>query len=135
MPDARSPTIDEVLAEFLADQEKRLAPRTFRNYAEVIQLLGKCLNSYGHQSLQGAEQRRWEAEFNRDYAAFTGLFGPDKIGESLGEFLGYFILRTGHVGHLDALELETLAWLPEGALHHFLDPSQHRWKAHDPDEL
>lgn len=38
-------------------------------------------------------------------------------------------LRTGHVGFLDPLELETLAWLPEGALHQFLDPSFHRWKA------
>jgi hypothetical protein len=37
-------------------------------------------------------------------------------------------LRTGHVGFLDALELETLAWLPEGALHGVLDPSLHRWR-------
>ncbi|WP_205698884.1 hypothetical protein [Conexibacter sp. SYSU D00693] len=37
-------------------------------------------------------------------------------------------LRTGHVGFLDALELETLAWLPDGALHRFLDPSLHRWR-------
>lgn len=37
-------------------------------------------------------------------------------------------LRTGHVGYLDALELETLAWLPDGALHKFLDPSFHRWR-------
>ena len=37
-------------------------------------------------------------------------------------------LRTGQVGFLDALELETLAWLPEGALHKFLDPSFHRWR-------
>ncbi|HEX4110763.1 MAG TPA: hypothetical protein VHX88_21720 [Solirubrobacteraceae bacterium] len=36
-------------------------------------------------------------------------------------------LRTGHIGYLDALELETLSWLPEGALHRFLDPSFHRW--------
>jgi hypothetical protein len=40
-------------------------------------------------------------------------------------------LRTGHVGFLDALELETLAWLPEGALHHLLDPSLHRWRDRD----
>ena len=39
-------------------------------------------------------------------------------------------LRTGRVGFVDALELETLAWLPEGALHPLLDPSQHRW--HEP---
>lgn len=37
-------------------------------------------------------------------------------------------LRTGHVGFLDALELETLAWLPERALHPLLDPSLHRWR-------
>lgn len=39
--------------------------------------------------------------------------------------------RTGHVGYLDALELETLAWLPAGALFTFLDPSFHRWKEPD----
>ncbi|MCW3016446.1 MAG: hypothetical protein JWO02_3538 [Solirubrobacterales bacterium] len=37
-------------------------------------------------------------------------------------------LRTGHVGFLDPLELETLAWLPEGALHKLLDPSLLRWR-------
>lgn len=36
-------------------------------------------------------------------------------------------LRSGHVGYLDALELETLAWLPAGALYPFLDPSRVRW--------
>lgn len=37
-------------------------------------------------------------------------------------------LRTGHVGFLDPLELETLAWLPEGGLHKLLDPSLLRWR-------
>ena len=37
-------------------------------------------------------------------------------------------LRSGHVGFLDPLELETLAWLPDGALHRLLDPSLHRWR-------
>ena len=41
-------------------------------------------------------------------------------------------LRTGHVGFLDALELETLAWLPEGGLHKLLDPSLLRWR--DPNQ-
>jgi uncharacterized protein len=36
-------------------------------------------------------------------------------------------LKTGRVGYLDALELETLAWLPEGALHPLLDPSALRF--------
>jgi ketosteroid isomerase-like protein len=37
-------------------------------------------------------------------------------------------LRTGHEGFLDPLELETLAWLPDGALHPLLDPSALRWR-------
>jgi hypothetical protein len=37
-------------------------------------------------------------------------------------------LKTGRVGFLDALELETLAWLPEGGLHKLLDPSLLRWR-------
>ena len=37
--------------------------------------------------------------------------------------------KTGQVGYLDALELETLAWLPDGALHGLLDPSAVRWRS------
>lgn len=37
-------------------------------------------------------------------------------------------LKTGQVGYLDPLELETLAWLPEGGLHKLLDPSHSRWR-------
>lgn len=37
-------------------------------------------------------------------------------------------LRTGKVGYADALELETIAWLPQGAMHPLLDPSLHRWR-------
>jgi len=40
--------------------------------------------------------------------------------------------KTGRVGFLDALELETLAWLPEGALHPLLDPSAVRWRDQPP---
>ena len=68
---------------------------------------------------------------------------PQTIGEVTSEFasVGLSIdhdangprlrvedLKTGHVGYLDPLELETLAWLPEGALRKFLDPSFHRWR-------
>lgn len=36
-------------------------------------------------------------------------------------------LRTGRVRFLDALELETLVWLPDGHLRQLLDPSADRW--------
>ena len=36
-------------------------------------------------------------------------------------------LRTGRVRYLDALELETIVWLPEGKMAQLLDPSADRW--------
>lgn len=56
-------------------------------------LLRHCLNGYGHQSLDGRERKRWEAAFTEDEDAFVKLFGPDKIADNLGEFLGYFMIR------------------------------------------
>jgi len=41
--------------------------------------------------------------------------------------------RTGRVRFLDALELETLVWLPDGHLTQLLDPSADRWRD-DPGE-
>ena len=37
-------------------------------------------------------------------------------------------LRTGRVRFLDALELETLVWLPESTLTALMDPSLNRWQ-------
>ena len=37
-------------------------------------------------------------------------------------------LRTGRVRCLDALELETVIWLPEGHLRLLLDPAADRWR-------
>jgi hypothetical protein len=89
----RLPTIDDALEEFLVEQEKRLAPRTFRNYADVIHLLRGCLNGYGYQSLDADERRRWETAYERDEEAFVHVFEPAKIADNLGEFLDYFMIR------------------------------------------
>ncbi|HTK65429.1 MAG TPA: hypothetical protein VL595_23775 [Pseudonocardia sp.] len=40
-------------------------------------------------------------------------------------------LKTGRVRYLDALELETLVWLPDGHLRALLDPSADRWREQD----
>jgi hypothetical protein len=37
-------------------------------------------------------------------------------------------LRTGRVRYLDALDLETIIWLPSGKLAQLLDPSADRWR-------
>ena len=36
--------------------------------------------------------------------------------------------RTGRVRFLDALELETIIWLPDSHLTQLLDPSAERWR-------
>jgi hypothetical protein len=37
-------------------------------------------------------------------------------------------LRSGRVRYLDALELETIIWLPEERLTALMDPSEGRWR-------
>jgi hypothetical protein len=37
-------------------------------------------------------------------------------------------LRTGRVRFLDALELETIVWLPDERLTALIDPSANRWR-------
>lgn len=40
-------------------------------------------------------------------------------------------LRTGRVRFLDALELETIVWLPDEKLNSLLDPSADRWRGEE----
>lgn len=89
------PSIAEALAEFLALQEKRLAPSTFRRYEDVTGLLTHSLDSYAHQGLSGPERAFWEErhEKDEDAGSFSNTFGPEKILENVSEFLGYFMIR------------------------------------------
>jgi hypothetical protein len=93
MSPTETPTIDSALTEFLAEQRERLSARTFANYEDVVRLLRSSLDDYGPNSLDARERRRWEAAFEEDDEAFCHLFGPEKIPEHLGEFLGYFMIR------------------------------------------
>jgi len=96
LPKLANPTIEQVLDKFLADQRKRLKPRTLKLYEDVIGLLKSCLNSYACQSLAKAESALFEKHFNAEgeqHREFCQIFGPDKILENLGEFLGYFMIR------------------------------------------
>ena len=91
---AKTTTIDEALDAFLAEQRKRLSAKTLRNYEDVVSLLRSSLNGYAYQSLDSLEEKRWRKAFDAgDEEAFTRLFGPEKIVENLGEFLGYFMVR------------------------------------------
>src|SRR6266545_5725275 len=86
-------TIDDALERFLAEQRERLSARTLRRYEQVLELLRDSLDGYTYTSLDDDERRRWEAEYERnEQGAFCRLFGPEKIPEHLGEFLGYVMV-------------------------------------------
>ncbi len=72
-----TPTIDEVLEEFLDEQEARLSPATFRKYASTVELLSMHLNGYGHEGLSESEAERFERAFEGgDEEAFATSSGP-----------------------------------------------------------
>jgi hypothetical protein len=69
-------------------------------------------------------RNQFEGEVTSEFASVALSINRDGNGPRLQiEDLG-----TGQIGFLDALELETLAWLPEGGLHKLLDPSLLRWR-------
>ena len=96
VPQIADPTIRAVLSAYLADEERRLAARTYRQYAEVIELLRHSLNGYGPNSLDPADQEIWDMHDNAPDGSereFCDIFGPEHILPNVGEFLNYFMIR------------------------------------------
>jgi hypothetical protein len=96
LPQPAEKTIEAALDEFLKEQQERLKPATLRKYESVISLFQSCLNNYAYQYLDEQEN----ALFDRLYSAqggehreFCQIFGPEKIPDSVGEFLNYFMIR------------------------------------------
>ncbi len=88
--------IKAVLAEFLADQRKRLKPKTLRRYEAIIELFQSSMDSYAYQYLDEDESALWEGLFNAggsEHREYCEIFGPEKIPENVREFLGYFMPR------------------------------------------
>jgi hypothetical protein len=96
LPRPADPNIARVLEDFLEVQRTGLAPRTLARYEAVLDLLRSYLNGYAHESLSAVEAARFERGYEAQGGAhreFCDLFGPDKIVQSLDNFLGYFIIR------------------------------------------
>ena len=92
----KGPTIAEVLAEFLHEQEQRLSPKTFAQYRDVVELLQHCLNGYAYASLDELDAKRFDRLYKAkgdDHREFCQIFGPEHILPNVGEFLGYFMVR------------------------------------------
>ena len=96
LPNVAEPNIEQVLEEFLAEKLKKLKPKTASGYRDVIQLMKDYMNGYAYQSLSKVESALFEKHYNaegQEHREFCQLFGPDKITENAGGFLGYFLIR------------------------------------------
>jgi hypothetical protein len=93
-PTLAEPNVEKVFAGFLKEQQKRLKPRTFQRYEEVIDLLRHCLNGHGYHELDSsAEVALYERFYFNKNLEFCLIFGPEKILPSLPHFLNYFMIR------------------------------------------
>ena len=93
-PTVSQPSIEEVLTLFLKEQQKRLKPRTFNRYEEVVDLLRHCLNGHGYHELDtSSEVALYEKLYFQKNLEFCFIFGPEKIVSSLPNFLNYFMIR------------------------------------------
>ena len=48
--------IKDVFEQFLSEQQSKLAPKTYRDYASVIELFGHQLEGYGWNNLAHGQQ-------------------------------------------------------------------------------
>jgi hypothetical protein len=96
LPRPANPSIDQILQEFLAEQKRHLKRAAFSKYESVIDLFRSHLNGYAYEGLSRGESALFDKHYNvkgEDHREFCQLFGPDKIVENFGGFLGYFMIR------------------------------------------
>jgi hypothetical protein len=75
-----------------AKQQRNRHKRT----GSTIELFQHSLNGYGYQSLSDDETKLFEYFYENDgdgHKEFCQIFGPEKIPENVGEFVGYFLIR------------------------------------------
>jgi len=96
LPQPADKPIQAVMEEFLAEQQHRLKPATLRQYESVIQLFTACMDGYAYSALDEGETRLYERlsrATGAQHRDFCQIFGPEKIADSVGEFLDYFMIR------------------------------------------
>ncbi len=85
MPKKVKKTIDEVLDEFLDEQQARWSAATFRKYETIVDLLRAYMERYWPDH---------DDEYDRVTKAggtYCGTYGPKDIAGSFGMYLDYFM--------------------------------------------
>ena len=87
MPKQQKPakTIEQVLDEFLDEQQARWGHRTYEKYETIIDLLKRYMESYfpDHDS-------EYE-KVTKGGGTYCGTYGPEDIPGAFGMFLDYFM--------------------------------------------
>jgi hypothetical protein len=89
--------IKDVFAQFLAEQEAKLAPKTYRGYASVIELFGHQLDGYAWNNLEDGDQAYDNA--HKQGKSFIDLYDHTHIESNVREFLDYFVPRKVMAGN------------------------------------
>ena len=83
--------IKEVFGQFLSEQKSKLAPKTYRDYASVIDLFASQLDGYAWNNLDDANKAYNKAQ--KQGKSFIDLYNHKHIEGNVGEFLDYFVPR------------------------------------------
>src|SRR4030095_154152 len=89
--------INDVFEEFLSEQESKLAPKTYRGYASVIELFGHQLDGYAWNNLADGSKAYEEAE--KREKRLISLYDHTHIESNVREFLDYFVPRKVMAGN------------------------------------
>jgi hypothetical protein len=87
MPEQQKPvkTIEQVLDEFLVEQQARWGHRTYEKYETIIDLLKRYMESY-FPDHDGEYEK-----VTKSGGTYCGTYGPEDIAGAFGMFLDYFM--------------------------------------------
>ena len=112
--------LKDVFEQFLAEQQAQLAPKTYREYASVMDLFAHQLEGYGWNNIpQGT--KAYEAAKKKD-RSFIELYNHTHIESNVREFLDYFVPRKVMAGNEFILKTcprvirKLLRWMREKTL-------------------
>lgn len=89
-----SDRIEAVFRRYLADRNRTLSAKDYRNFEAIVGFFKSSLNGYAYEGLFELERKRWEKAFDAgEEDAYCRLFGADKIPGEIGAFVGYFMIR------------------------------------------
>ncbi len=100
-PRLDSPSLGQILDEFMAAEKNRVSPATSRKNAEVVELMRSYLNGYGPSFLYGAEKARFKAICGRKGVrpiTFCDLYGAEMMPVCPWAFLFDYMLEKEAAG-------------------------------------